>query len=290
LLRELRRSNVFSEEISYYDRLASDHPDKNYAYLMRRLRSHIELKRLNWYREEMTKSLTGGIASPAGKDGKGKNKGDGKGGKSKGNGNLRTRAAHLEVTRDNAQAARTRKMSAEISSMESARPASLAPDIIHLLAVSSESREVVARGKTACSRMSTLTSHLLPGLAQPQRQLTARRVTRTQELSKDVDAAVATAVEDAERARHASRPLEQPPSFCRLQYRRRKGNRRSSPHLAVTLDLRMATSDRSFCASARMSTSSTLLSGRKWCLLALCTGTGSTFTRTRSGTQLPRVP
>jgi hypothetical protein len=85
LLRELRRSNAFSEEISYYDRLASDHPDKNYAYLMRRLRSHIELKRLNWYREEMTKSLTGGIASPAGKDGKGKGKG-GKDGKGKGKG------------------------------------------------------------------------------------------------------------------------------------------------------------------------------------------------------------
>jgi len=83
--------------------------------------------------------------------------------------------------------------------------------------------------KTACFRTSTLTSHPLPGLAQPQQQLTTRRVTRTQERSKDVDAAAATAVENAERALHASRPLEQPPSFCLLQYRRRKETEEAHP-------------------------------------------------------------
>ena len=113
--------------------------------------------------------------------------------------------------------------------------------------------------ETACSRTSTHTSHPHPGLAQPQQQLTTRRETRTPEQSKDVDAAAATAVENAERALHASRPLEQPPSYCLLQYRRRKESQRSSPHLVVTHDLRMATSDRSVCASAKMSTLLTLL-------------------------------
>ena len=65
--------------------------------------------------------------------------------------------------------------------------------------------------------------------------------------------------ENAERALHASRTLEQPPSYCLLQYRRRKESQRSSSHLVVAHDLRMATSDRSVCASAKMSTLLTLL-------------------------------
>ena len=110
--------------------------------------------------------------------------------------NPRTKAVARLATPDNAQTAQTRKMFAEITFTGNARLANLAPEITHLLAVSSEPREVVAKVKIACFRTSTPTGRLLQGLAQPLRQLTTRRVTTTQEPSEDVKAAVVEAVDD----------------------------------------------------------------------------------------------
>ena len=193
------------------------------------------------------------------------------------------------ATPDNAQTAQTRKMFAEITFMGNARPANLAPEITHLLAVSSEPREVVAKVKIACSRTSTPTSRLLQGLAQPLRQLTTRRVTTTQEPSEDVKAAVVEAVDD-EKVQHARKPQDQPQSSYPLQHRQRRENRSDPPLRAETLDLRTVTSDGNPCDSARKSTSLTLLSCRRWYLLVQCTATCSTVTRTKSEILHQRAP
>ena len=84
-LRQIRKCRSMEQDVAYYDRLTSDHVEKNYQYLLRCARKVVERSRLQWYRNELSRSIGGiGPAAHAGSpkgDGKGNKKGDNKGNK-----------------------------------------------------------------------------------------------------------------------------------------------------------------------------------------------------------------
>ncbi len=98
LMRNLRTCRAMESDIAYFDRLAVGHADKSYEYLLRCARAVVERNRLQWYRDELSRSLTGGWVNVGkGKESKGKGKGkkgkrsssgnrDGKGSERKGKG------------------------------------------------------------------------------------------------------------------------------------------------------------------------------------------------------------
>ena len=59
LLRQLRNSTSFRDHITYYDRLQVGHPDRTFKFLMRALRSHLDLVQRTRMREQMQTSLLG---------------------------------------------------------------------------------------------------------------------------------------------------------------------------------------------------------------------------------------
>ena len=60
LMRNLRTRKAMDPDIAYFDRLPSDHSDTSYEYILRCARAVIERNRLQWYRDELSRSLNGG--------------------------------------------------------------------------------------------------------------------------------------------------------------------------------------------------------------------------------------
>ena len=80
LLGNLRQCKAMEQDIAHYDRKLPSDPDKSYDHLMRCARAVIERSRLQWYRDELSRSIGGGWVNPVGK---GKEKGSGKKGEGK---------------------------------------------------------------------------------------------------------------------------------------------------------------------------------------------------------------
>ncbi len=79
LMRNLRTCKAMDPDIAYFDRLPSDHSDKSYEYILRCARAVIERNRLQWYRDELSRSLNGGWVNAGKAKGKGKGKSGSKG-------------------------------------------------------------------------------------------------------------------------------------------------------------------------------------------------------------------
>ena len=79
LTRQIRGCEAMEQDLTHYDRLAQDDPDRSYDYLLRCCRRVIERNRLTRARTELSKSIASGGRALVTKEGKDRPRGNSKG-------------------------------------------------------------------------------------------------------------------------------------------------------------------------------------------------------------------